>query len=773
MSNEMLPITANPGYVVGLLDRALATSASHPDPAVRERARVRAERLRDALAGISNGSIAVGSRTPVAGVPDWATLEVVKGGFATGNLLASGPLEAHELARVDDTADARSLLNAHALSEQGQQELAAMLASGRFRVDVPEEGAMLVLAWLLAHDQGESAAPLVAAIAPFFDRLRFYPAPSDHAVEGGAVARLESVGDVLRRLYAVRRNARVEAMNEMLAVWNPLCDRFVSLFLETVEGGVPTVRRDDRGCEVRDAKGAPEVEGGWPCRRRPARWSELAGELLAEYAALRAKHTLCTKPHVSKENFARLRETMAACVADPTALPPRSVAALRTILATMIAKRGAPGSPEHARLRDRQTSDAARPLHSEIAHALVARLRALDASGGIANIDEAVAPVEVGSSNARVSDVPPSLRAKTERAMEAPLDVLVERGVITSGETLARVSPQITSQVRAAGIADASLRRVYATTYAAVRRRRSLLLLNLERQTRFEDLPWIAALETQRRGGLGEQEQSRQTFEQLATIAFTAFPHVLVPNKLLQEFGSLAKGAQLTLPIVDELAADIFMGTFSGKFLDAAQIAARMLRGTLYERYYGVPFDRVLRLDDRATQPPRVSPGFASLCNELAEPSTGRGSFVASNGRVIEQQQILTTQNLAAVFDALGLATTLHDRLGEMARTCFAFIVRSHAQRIDKWHSRLLRVKNTAYAWRQMIFYLSLADAREVAAFGPWARERLGRAPGDFAARFEPAMSGLETAIAGGSPARRFLGWTEQHWLMPAKTATR
>ena len=68
------------------------------------------------------------------------------------------------------------------------------------------------------------------------------------------------------------------------------------------------------------------------------------------------------------------------------------------------------------------------------------------------------------------------------RMREAFLEVLVERGVVTSGETLARVLPRMTSEVRAAGLADPALRRLFGEVYAAFRRRRSLLLLDLGKQ---------------------------------------------------------------------------------------------------------------------------------------------------------------------------------------------------------------------------------------------------------------------------------------------------
>jgi hypothetical protein len=94
---------------------------------------------------------------PTVGAPAWATLRVVKGGFATGGLLAGGPLEPHErdlLARLgdDDQDTARARLNAYYLGEEGLAELDGTLASGRYRVRLPEEGALLAVAWLLRHE---------------------------------------------------------------------------------------------------------------------------------------------------------------------------------------------------------------------------------------------------------------------------------------------------------------------------------------------------------------------------------------------------------------------------------------------------------------------------------------------------------------------------------------------------------------------------------------------------------------------------------------------
>ncbi len=237
------------------------------------------------------------------------------------------------------------------------------------------------------------------------------------------------------------------------------------------------------------------------------------------------------------------------------------------------------------------------------------------------------------------------------------------------------------------------------------------------------------------------------------------------------------KAAELKLPLVEELAADIFMGAFTLKFLVAAQTAARLLRGTLYARYYAIPTDRVLVLDDREKKWGKdASPGFAELCTERAGAKSG-GWSVARSGTILEQAQILTTHNLAVLFDALGLQEKLRPALPHLAQQCFRWVVRQQTMKVDFWKAQLQRVKNTAYAWRQMVFFLSLVDRTEQDAFLAWAREHFQAQDEQFTRRFEPVMAGLEWACAGGEfdasgragpqgRARRFLGWSEgRHWL--------
>ncbi|HEX7679269.1 MAG TPA: hypothetical protein VF713_14155, partial [Thermoanaerobaculia bacterium] len=268
------------------------------------------------------------------------------------------------------------------------------------------------------------------------------------------------------------------------------------------------------------------------------------------------------------------------------------------------------------------------------------------------------------------------------------------------------------------------------------------------------------------------------TLVQVATLAIMGFPHTIVPNKLVKELRSLAAGAGLSLPLVDELASDIFMGAFAENFLQAAKVSARMLEGTLYERYYGLPYYRVLRLDDvekiRFVTP--TSPGFASLCKELVIAKANGPWSVARNGAIIEQAQILTTHNLAVLFDELGLASSL--QLPQLARRCFQWICRRQQMKINEWRAQLQMMKNTAYAWRQMLFYLSLAGPSEATAFVDWSSGHLTKQTADFRERFEPVMAGFRSVVAGerfgadgvhtGSGGLRFLGWSVgRHWLLP------
>ncbi|WP_134662852.1 MULTISPECIES: hypothetical protein [unclassified Amycolatopsis] len=755
--------SASPGYAYGQLERAVHTALSAKDSGTRRRARAKADRWQDVLTGMATGSLRIGSRAPVAGTPAWVTLEVVHGGFATGRCLAEVPLSPAEAAVCPDGPGRtdREQLNLWYLTDAGLAALRAMLAAESYRIDVPEDAALPTVAWLLEHGHAEAALDLIAELRPHLHRLRLAPLPGSAPRPAGALVRLSTVGEVRESLRSASTPPAIKAMLETLTVWHPLFDRLVALWCDTVEGELP--RLDETG-----------VTGGWPCRTWPEDWQQRRAEWLEDYASARFRHTASGVHVHPKSNFTRLYRALRACEHDSSDLTGRDVGWIRRALANTITKHGEPGSEPRAALRALQASVAARPTHAELAAALAERLDRFPADGGLPSIE----PV--------AGDAPAHLVAKVARALEAPIEELVARKVITSADVLATVLPQITAQLLAANFDNEQLSTLYAQTYAAFRRRRSLLLLDLEHQVRIEELPWVHAIDRLRTRRPDATRAARQTLSQTVLLALSAFPQAILPNTLVRELGALAKQAGLPMPLVEEVAADIFMGIFTAKWRTAAELTSRTMAGTLYARYYDLP--------ESWTSEPRprrfralakgTANDFADLCVERAggtRPSW-RLRSVAVNGTVLEQSQILTTQNLAVLVHTLDLRKRLRASAPELAAQALTWTVIRLATRTDHHHAALQAVKNAAYAWRQALFFLSFCDLETQRATVRELAEQVARA--GLAERFTPAVTGLAHVVEGGrftpegriggGTGRRFLGWTTgKHWCLPEVRAAR
>src|ERR1700732_2760858 len=116
MTEEPEKIVINPGYIVGQLAQAFKTSTENEDAQIRQRANIKIANWIKVFEGMLSGALSIGSRTPATAVPVWATLQVIKGGFATGEMSAGGSLQAHESMLFSQLADAylgkeRSALN--------------------------------------------------------------------------------------------------------------------------------------------------------------------------------------------------------------------------------------------------------------------------------------------------------------------------------------------------------------------------------------------------------------------------------------------------------------------------------------------------------------------------------------------------------------------------------------------------------------------------------------------------------------------------------------
>lgn len=750
------------GYAAAMLAKAFLTHDFHPDPAVRERAAARVDRWRQVLAHALDGSATYGSATPLPGIPDWVTLDVATGGFATGALLAGGPLTPYErelAASLPGVAvgSERRDLNAYFLSETGVAHLQDRLARGDYRIDVPEEAALAVVAWLLGQGLADPARELVAVLAPFFDRLRFYPAPGPgDDDEAGADIHVSTAGEVAARLSALPAQPRIAAQRATVQTLLPCYDRAVALFLETFE--------DD-----------------WPCRRYPQDWAHRALVLTSEIAVAQASGQVSIGTSRKHRHKRELFDLLARCALAPADLTGRQVGRIRRIVGDFVAAHGQPESVAHQALRERQCRDVSAVGFHEIARLVAVRLQEHPQAAGVADLAPVLAPLNAAEAASlglsSGTDVPAPVERRARRCQSGTLSQLVDVGLIPSGDFLATLTPQVTSTLQSGGFDDPALRSLYGASYRAFRRRRSLLLLNLERQASFDRLPWIAAVETLRRPAQQDADSARAAFTEIAELALVSFPYAPLPNKLLQELHALAERAQWELPLVDELAADIFMGRFGRKFLDAARCAATLLDGSLYSRYFDIDVSQVLALPlpRKSRDEDAGVVAFGRLCATRAGVQPGFGQ-VGANGMVIEQQQILTTQNLAVLVMDAGLDSRLRSQYGRMAAAGFEWICARHQMKIHDWHACVRMTRNTAYAWRQVLFFLSMMpEAEQEAAIGAmdahfWAQSRA------FRNRFEPVMRGLHLAAhgqrlpqhgAGPQGARVLRGWfNTRHWLL-------
>lgn len=747
----------NAGYAVYQLSRALTASPSDADP----QARRRIERWLRVVEHLMQGSAQYGSRVPFADIPAWVTLEVATGGFATGQLLAGGDLTAFEEQLAASIPGIRAGherldLNVWHLSDAGIAALQARLAKGNYQIDVPEEAALLTVSWLLQHQRTDEARTLIEQIAPLFDRLRFFPTAVDEPPISTAEVHVFDTASVRQQLAQQLAQPRLAMQKHVVENRLPLYDATVSLFLLT-------------------------YQDGWPCRHFPEGWFERATALGTQIAETCGVELHSNGPF--KTRSAELFALLAQCFRDQASLTGRHVGRIRQIVDDFVAKHGHPESDAHTIKRAEQRNHVAAPGHHLVARVVAARLASYPGADGVSDFSPLLIPIADAEAKHYALTVgaiiPSAVRRRLERCRKGTIAELIDHGLISSGDTVAQVLPAMTAEICSAGYQDKTLQALAGATYRAFRRRRSLLLLNLQSQVKIVELPWVAAIESEREDSGMATAGARQTLVEASAMTLNAFAQAILPNKLLQEFVSLAETAKLDLPFVEEVAADIFMGAFSNKFIRAARQSARLIAGTLYARYYDIDTDELADLpDQRRSRRKRNGPdALATLCARRANATLGTWQ-PAVNGTILEQQQILTTQNLAPLFGELNLKALLHHRLGALALACFEWVCKRQQMHIEHYHGRLLMLKNTAYAWRQMVFYLSMLDGERVRSALDSLESHFAAQSSEFRERFLPAMVGLRVAVNGHrltlsrqehEGAKVFLGWTtERHWLMPS-----
>ena len=237
----------------------------------------------------------------------------------------------------------------------------------------------------------------------------------------------QRIGKAIQNLYATRDPVEIKAMREAILVWNPLYDRVVQLFAETVQGDLPSLNATPGGKPLRNEHGNYLVKGGWPCQRYPEGWHKRVREVLEDYQRLRSRNQLCGKPERKTGAFARLRDYLRVCLDDPSNLSGADVGMIRLLLASIASKRGLPGSSRNQALRKMREGEAAHSTHRELSRVLIVRLQKLPRNDSFDSTEAMLGAIQPTCPSALVSPLI-SLELSYEIISGVP-DVKVARAV--------------------------------------------------------------------------------------------------------------------------------------------------------------------------------------------------------------------------------------------------------------------------------------------------------------------------------------------------------
>ena len=728
----------NIGYVWNELKKALEAEEGSED-AIKAGKRVRM--WNDVLNGILGGALNIGTRKPTM-YPVWVTPEIVRGGFSTGKAAAAYPLlsiEEEEAISDFGAPHSREALFFALLSDEGLSRLRGLLEQRKYKIGLPEEAALLVIAWLYKNGHTKEAERIAKEISQYSSELRFLPETTAEPLESTDLVFRFSAKDIRKQLLTYGCNRKIETQREALKVWIPFMDRLVLHW----------------GVLFKDSAGKSEA----PPAQFEA-WKNKASGMLSEYENLKEKHTLCRKYHKEKENLKILITATRSFIKD--ASDTGALARARHVVFCHTRAHGEPNGADFIELRKEQARIASLPGHELIANALADRIQESDS--GISDTKSLLSPVLVEGCD---MPVPLKICKIISRAQIASIPELIGQGIVPSAEVMAGLAPQLTAFEISKDFSDEDLGVLLAETFKAFCRRRSLLLMDLSSQIRFDELPWVKPMIDKRLSSGSYTEAALR----LAAYAIDYFPGVVLPNPLVEQLNALYSLADGRRPFLAELAADIFTGRFTQKYDDAALTAAGILQGSLYDRYYCLGYENIEKRSTKVSGKPG-KPNLSTLLEPAVEEQMAKsgepgGSFIVRNGMMIERAQIITTHNLATLVVE---KVKLEHSYNELALLSFAHSCGLITRSIEtKKHGAgyLHALKNAAYAWRQALFFLSLSPEKSV-------EETMHKAEDLFLRRLGPDITQslfnrLKVSLyseCSFESARPFFGWvSEPHWM--------
>ncbi len=600
---------------------------------------------------------------------------------------------------------------------------------------------------------------MLKEIGPYMDRVRFYPHTRASPVRLGMQVSLETVGHVTRecqkRLMKMQqldiwRYAVVIAQIQATEILQPLKTEITTLILRTCDEGLwPFQKRP--GCEQdSECPGCAQEKGCWREWLTRAKVVLEAVDVFEKTSAaslnsrkltkgslkdmLAIVHKIVTKSGESEDGMDRAVKQLTPC----------EVGRIRSILKGTEKKRGLPGTELYQkRMTQMQQTVANAASYRKAYEEVYELLKSEDQADGVSadRLNQIISSVQ--------AEIPQGLYNMIQRATRGSISELIEKGIITSAASLAALAPAITAHMASAGAADPELYRLMVLLRKAFSKRRSVLLTGLQSQVRLEELPWVPPLLKQCDNTSDSRKTAENTLRRLAIDCLQHFPWTIIPNTLLKCFRDLAAAAQLeNVVFTDLICADFFQSQFSNKFPRAARIACRYMQGSVYATYYGVNCSQ--SIDDPQT--------LMRLCVTRA----GFGdhdrfwSCTSKNGCIIEQMEILTTHNLAGLYEALKLGEDLNGL--ELSRRIWRWMLKTMES-----STGLCSLKNLAYAWRQLIFFLSTCQHKTLQeAFVVELKTILSQTIDDDRSRrkiLDGFIAPLENALHGIPPPRPLYGW--------------
>ncbi|CUG94338.1 Hypothetical protein, putative [Bodo saltans] len=537
-----------------------------------------------------------GSRRPSVH-PEFLTLEILRPGFASGNLAAL-------LTNDEESAMQRDLFR----SEHAFGQMQALLRSGNYRIDFPEHAAMLVVAWLLEQERDLEAMKLVSILSPWMNEVKFVPTiiaahPHQSTTNTISVRRTAAVGDVglmRSRLAAseqrgVAHAAFYEDFNRVNTALMHLQALAVHILLDTLgEGSIPC-----QGTSVRNEIPADCAMPFQKANHQDASfYASLVVDVIHDMTLLlrcpaSVRHS--RRGSATRVLLRALHKIAAQCrrVVATTIVTAGFAKHVQQIMASVLTRRGC---------RDGIASDAYRCHMMNVQHSLLTDQRHVTsqiiakrvsefhslATLTVSELEAALAPLSISevsqwnkqqTCNAVDKEISPCFdnilttrtlqqlaapplaldeftvlprikrthRRAVAMALESTFEELQAYGSIASAEVAGIVLHQCIARHRGmCSFPDIRLALLYSDLALAFSRRRSLLLISNEsthqHQIRIDELPWAVPLLAEiskHRDDVKDRDFARQ----LLRFYWLQFPVTLMPNKVVSALRDLLFGA--------------------------------------------------------------------------------------------------------------------------------------------------------------------------------------------------------------------------------------